>query len=125
MKRRFTLLFILLFLNILAQNIDLSVNHNEIIVGTNYLKGTNIKGNEFIFPCPVYNSNFDTTNHKITLLLRYLRNNQKSYKNKGYLAVYDLENKKVQWSQKTNTFNIIMYPNNGENWTKIELLGIK
>jgi hypothetical protein len=86
-----SILFLLLIsTSTFSQKGNLQVSSQKIMVGKNYINGSEIEGTELIFPNIIRDFFVDTTNHFLTVQL-------KGKKNMGNILQYDLQNKEILW----------------------------
>ena len=83
-----------------SQKTNFQVFHNEIVIGKNLVDSSQIKGVEYKFPERIHETFLDSTTGFLTVQLRGLQKNDKWLNNKGNILQYDLNNKKLIWSQK-------------------------
>jgi outer membrane protein assembly factor BamB len=103
MKTQYILgLFILIGFGLFAQSLDIKVIQNHKIVGQILLTKQDILANEYQFPNHIYNRYLDSTSGNLTLQLRKLKRNEKSYALKGELIGFNLQSNMVNWSRKIN-----------------------
>ncbi|NPA35698.1 MAG: PQQ-binding-like beta-propeller repeat protein, partial [Chlorobi bacterium] len=84
------------------KNNDVKVLINEKVLGKNLLTSSEINGLEYVFPNRIHKTYLDTTSGFLTVQLRGLSKNDKWLKNKGYILLYDLNEKKLKWNKKVN-----------------------
>lgn len=83
----------------LAQK-DIIVLTNKKQFGKDLVTGEIIEGHEYTFPNRIQDFQIDTVNNYLTILLRGLSKNGKWLNNKGHFIRYDIEERKVLWSEK-------------------------
>lgn len=89
-----------------AQNSGIEPTKQEITIGKNLTTNQDIAATKITFPCFVYQWEGDTTGQDILLQLRYLTNNGRYFKNKGYIGVYSAKNQSMLWAQRTKNFDV-------------------
>ncbi|MDP4291142.1 MAG: PQQ-binding-like beta-propeller repeat protein [Bacteroidota bacterium] len=96
-----TALFLLTLVSVYPQS-ELQVTYNPKIIGRNLKTNTDIRGIEYVFPERIDRSYFNPISNTLTVELRGVTRSGKYLDNTGNVLLYDLENRKVKWSQKIN-----------------------
>lgn len=105
MKRIILFTFFFIFHEI-SWSQNLSFERQEIVGGINHLTQEPIPAVQYKFPYLIYSSYLPSQDHRVTLQFRLTDSKGEKYKSEGYLSVFDLENEKFIWSQKTKTFDV-------------------
>lgn len=92
-------IFLLSFITSFAQKSTPEVRQNNKIVGKNYITGSDINANEYVFNTRIHHIYIDTISGYTTLQLRKLSKNGKTLALNGLIVVYDLINNKVKWTK--------------------------
>ncbi len=98
MKFFLLLCFCVCFTSVYSQKKNNLFSSEEIIVGTNSITQNEIKGIQFNFNYDIYDIDIDSLQNNISLVLR--KSGEKYFKNKGSLAVLNVEHKIFQWTKE-------------------------
>ena len=95
-------LFILIGFGLFGQSSDIHVTSKQKVIGQNLLTQQDISATEYQFPKDIYGRYLDSTSGNLTLQLRKLKKNEKSYGLRGELIGFNLYSNTVNWSRKIN-----------------------
>jgi len=97
---RIAYLVLLISITAFGQKSEFQVLNEQKILGKNLISGSDIKGQEFVFPDRIHEFFMDATTNLLTVQLRGLSKNRKWLNNTGNILQYDIKNEKLLWSKK-------------------------